>query len=278
MGDQFQALADDRAAELVGARVVVDPTIACGHCPACRRGETRLCVSAACVGVSADGGLATHVTVSAAGVVRVPDSVDDDHAALAEPLAVALHAVDRAQLRLGERAMVTGFGPIGAGVVLSAFAAGAREVVVVEPDPLRRARAVELGAHPVDLSDAAALRAVSGSADVAFECSGVTSAFTTAVHAVRSGGRVVVPAVSHEPVPIDSRQLVFGERTVLGTVGYHGDVKRAVDLLEAGVIAPSPLIGPTIPLTEVTRWFEEREPTSALKVLVDPSPEPPSAN
>ena len=118
------AAGHDQDADLVGARVVVDPTIACGRCAACRHGDHRLCAAAACLGVSADGGLATFVAVDAGSVVRVPDSLADDHAALAEPVAVALHAVDRANLRLGERVVVTGFGPIGAGVVLAAFEIG----------------------------------------------------------------------------------------------------------------------------------------------------------
>ena len=256
--------------ELVGRRVVVDPTISCGRCASCRRDEPNLCAFAACLGVSADGGLATLVGVDTAKLVPVPDSLSDDRAALAEPLAVALHAVSRGSLRLGERVVVTGFGPIGAGVTLAAQADGASEVVVLEPDAERRRMATELGAHSVDPADPSAVRDLHGFADAGFECSGADGALRASLRLVRAGGRVVVSGVAHAPAELNLRNLVLTERSVLGSVGYRGDIARAVTLMATGVIDPTVLSGPSISLRSLPRWFASTSPAAALKVLVDP--------
>ena len=260
---------DSRDAELVGRRFAVDPTISCGRCRACGRGERNLCPAAACLGVSADGGLATFVTVGVSSLAPVPDAVPDDIAVLAEPLAVALHAVDRADLRLGDRVLVSGFGPIGAGVVLAAGASGAAEIVVLEPDPDRRSRAAGIGARPFPPS---AVRELRGFADVGFECSGASGALEAVLRVVRPGGRVVVPAVSQDPAVLDPRRLVLGERAVIGSIGYRGDVARAMSLLATGTIDPSVLAGPTIGLDAVPGWLADPGPAAPMKVLVAPAP------
>ena len=267
---EIVAVGDRRDDELVGRRVVVDPTISCGRCASCRRGESNVCAFAACLGVSADGGLATLVAVDTRKLVPVPDSLSDDHAALAEPLAVALHAVSRGSLLLGDRVVVSGFGPIGAGTTLAATADGASEVVVLEPDADRRRLASELGAHAVDPADTVAVRELHGFADAGFECSGADGALRTALRLVRPGGRVVVPGVAHSPAELDLRNLVLTERSVLGSVGYRGDIDRAVTLMASGVIDPAILCGPTISLQALPGWFASTSPAAALKVLVDP--------
>jgi (R,R)-butanediol dehydrogenase/meso-butanediol dehydrogenase/diacetyl reductase len=275
------AVGDDHARGLVGRRVAVDPTRSCGSCDACRRGDRHLCRIAACLGVSCHGGLAAKVLAPVDGLVPVPDGVSDDEAALAEPLAVALHAVDRAALRLGERVVITGFGPIGAGVMLAARAAGASEIVVVEPNMTRRSWAAGLGATVVDPGQgeepSEELRALWGAADLGFECSGASKALTTTVRSTRAGGRVVVPAVSHGVTGLSMRSIVLGERAVIGTVGYRGDIARAVRLVEHGVIDVGQLVSQVMPLSAVPRWFSD--PASAatsLKVLVDPQPAGPA--
>ncbi|MGI5131042.1 alcohol dehydrogenase catalytic domain-containing protein [Pseudonocardia sp. CA-107938] len=262
------SVGESRDTELLGHRFAVDPTISCGRCRACRRREGNLCSTAACLGVSADGGLATFVTVRVSNLVPVPDSVPDEHAVLAEPLSVALHAMDRAGLRPGERVLVSGFGPIGAGVVLAARASGAADVIVLEPDPERRSRAADAGARPFPPS--AARRELRSFADVGFECSGAPGALESVLRVVRPGGRVVVPAINADPAVLDLRRLVLSERAVLGSIGYRGDVARAVSMLASGVLDPSVLAGPTIGLDAVPGWFADPGPTAPMKVLVAP--------
>lgn len=265
------AVADDWARDLLGRRVSVDPTRSCGRCGACRRGDPHLCQVAACLGVSCHGGLAPLVLAPAAGLVPVADGVSDDAAALAEPLAVALHAVDRGGVRLGDRVVISGFGPIGASVMIAVQAAGASEVVVVEPHPTRRGSAADLGATAIDPGSADDCRALRGFADVGFECSGAPPALDATVRLTRAGGRVVVAAVTHGAIELSMRAVVLGERTVLGTVGYRGDVARAIRLVERGILDVAPLISQALPLSAVPLWLSNPSAASeGLKAIIDP--------
>lgn len=262
---------------LVGRRVAIDPTLACGRCTACQRGDRHLCSVAACLGVSAPGGLARFVLAPVAGLVELPEVVSDDEGALAEPVAVALHAVDRAQIRLGERVVVFGAGPIGAAVVLVCRAAGAGEIFVVEPAAARRAMAIRVGADaaiepggPENPSDD--LRTLRGSVDAGFECSGAAGALDAAVRSTRPGGRVVVAAIHRGSVPLSANQLVLGERSLIGTVGYSGDIARAIRLMASGAIDARVLVDRVLSIDQVPAWFATPALAAVgLKALVDPA-------
>jgi (R,R)-butanediol dehydrogenase/meso-butanediol dehydrogenase/diacetyl reductase len=260
-----------------GRRVAVDPTWSCGRCPACRRGQHQLCEIAACSGFSAPGGLASLMIASSAGIALVPDHVSDEEAAMAEPLAVAVHAVTRAALQPADRVLVAGFGPIGAAVALTARALGAGEVMVVEPSADRRRLASDLGfadvLHPGS-ADAPSdeLKARRGWADAAFDCSGATGVLAQCIRATRAGTRIVVPAVSPGATPIPMSQLVLGERTVMGSLGYNGDLARAVSLIATGAVDVRPLISQVLPLAAVPAWFADGDRAgTGVKVLVDPT-------
>ena len=119
--------------DLVGRRVTADPCWSCGTCFWCLRGDYHICRIGGSVGLASDGALAPLVLVPAQGLVPLPDAVSDQTAALAEPLAVGLHAVRRGGVGVGDRVLVLGAGPIGAAVILAARAAGAAEIYVSEP-------------------------------------------------------------------------------------------------------------------------------------------------
>lgn len=259
-----------------GDRVALDPTISCGSCPACRRGDTHLCAVAGCVGISAHGGLARLVLVPTAGLVSLPDHVSDDIAGAAEPLSVALHALDRGSLRPGENVVVSGFGPIGAGVTALARSAGAATIVVVEPHEGRRARALALGATAAidpgageDQSDG--LRDIRGFADLAFDCSGAPGSLETVLRSTRAGARVVIAAVSTGTTPIPMHQVVLRERSLIGTLGNRGDIPRVISLLSEGRVDLDGFLSDVVPLSAAVDWIrDERGDVDGLKVLVDP--------
>jgi len=253
-----------------GARVAVDPTWSCGRCAACRRGQHQLCSLAACSGLTADGGLAPLMLAQAAGLALVPEHVTDDEAAMAEPLAVAVHAVSRAALQPAERVLVVGLGPIGALVALTVRALGADEVIALEPSPQRRALAARLGVTAV--LDPASGELPRGWADVAFDCAGAPDGLAAAIRATRPGARIVVPAVSSGTTPVPMSQLVMGERALLGSLGYNGDVARAMSLIANRAVDVRPLLSTVLPLGDVLAWF--KDPAAGgpgLKVLVDPT-------
>ena len=259
-----------------GMRVAVNPTWACGTCASCRRGEQQICEIFGCSGLTADGGLASHMIAPALGMAPVPDTVSDDAAAMAEPLAVAVHAVLRSGLRPDDRVVVAGLGPIGACVALTARALGARDVLVAVRSEPRRRLAAQLGFPVITETDAPAtpddVPLPRDHADVAFDCAGGEEALDLCVRATRPGGRIVVPAVSAGRTPLALTRLVMGERTLTGSLGYNGDITRAVGLLASGAVDVRPLISTVLPLADVPGWLARPTPgLIAPKVLVDPA-------
>src|SRR5215216_732421 len=134
----------------VGERVVVDPNIPCRTCEYCHDSRPHLCVRPQALGVTLNGGLSEFAVLPAPQAYRVPEGLPPEAAALTEPLACTLHAVDLGGLRPGERALVLGAGPIGVLCAALLVAAGASEVLVSEPNPGRRNYIREVGAKPVE--------------------------------------------------------------------------------------------------------------------------------
>lgn len=268
----------DASAPAVGQRVTVDPCWRCGSCFWCRRGDYHVCRSGGSVGLASDGALARRVLVPLAGLVPLPDGVDDRVAALTEPLAVGLHAVRRGGLTAGDRVLVLGHGPIGAAVVLAARASGAAEVYVSEPAPGRRRLAEQLGATEafdptaVDVRKEVYVRTGRIGPDVVFECTGAPRLLPVAVSAVRRGGRVVLVGIGHGVADVEPAQIVPYEREVVGSLGYRHDLPRVIGLIDAGLLDPTPLITGVVPLeAAVSGAFDALldDELQHMKVLVD---------
>lgn len=259
-------------------RVAVDPCWRCGTCYWCIRGDYHLCKLGGAVGLASDGALAKYVKVPAVGLTPLSDAIDDQTAALAEPLAVGLHAISQGQVAPGDTVIIQGCGPIGAIVVMMARIAGAGSIVVVEPNPMRRSFAEELGASMViDPADVDLRRYIldltSGvGMDKAFECSGVPALVPTLMETVRRGGRMVLVGIGHGTTELNPNRIVFFEREVVGTLGYRHDVANVIQLIEAGRLDPAPLITGVVPLDRaITDGFDTLNADAGkhLKILID---------
>ncbi|MFJ6572194.1 alcohol dehydrogenase catalytic domain-containing protein [Streptomyces sp. NPDC091292] len=262
----------------VGDRVAADPCWRCGVCFWCVRGEYHLCPRGGSVGLASPGAFAEFVTVPLAGLVRLPDQVGDEAAALAEPLAVGLHAVSRAGIRPGDNVLVVGGGPIGVAVVLAARLAGAAGLYVSEPLAARRALLRDFGVTEAfdpgesDVRREVFVRTGRVGPDVVIDATGVPRLAAQAVATVRRGGRVVLAGVGHGSVEFDLGQLVFYERSVLGTLGYHHDIPRVIDLMSTGRLDATPLVTGRYSLSDGAGVFESlaTDRASHLKVLLTP--------
>src|SRR5215472_11391243 len=263
------ALGEDVTGPLPGQRVAVDTIVSCGSCHWCRRGEPTRCPALGALGLHGDGGLAHLCNAPARMCLPVPDTVADDEAALAEPLAVAVRALRRGGLRPGERVAVVGAGAVGLMAVQAAAAFGADGVAVVEPLPQRRALAVGLGAgRAVPPGEAGALEA-----DVAVECAGTTGAIDTALQALRPGGRAVLLGIVTQSALIAPMDLIGGEKSLIGSLSHvwDQDFREALQLLGGGAVQAAPLITDRIPLgAAVTGGLTllRDEPEKHLKILV----------
>ncbi len=226
-----------------GMKATVRPTYACGVCYPCREGVPHVCKSLKLYGIDCDGGFAEYSAVRAENVFALPDDIDLAAAALIEPVAVAVHAVRRSELKAGDVVAVFGAGPIGCLVGLMAKKAGAREVYVSDMNPYRLDAASSLGLWPVNAKDtdfaAVLAEATDGRmADVTFDCAGAGQTIMAASATTRVRGQVMVVASFHAPYPIDLLAVNFKEQQFTGTRVYtDADFKIA-----CGMVAEDPAL------------------------------------
>ncbi len=258
----------------VGDAVTVVPLDWDGRCPACLAGNTHLCHDLKFIGIDAPGSLQRLWTVPARTLVRLPNSISLEHAALVEPTAVAVHDVRRASLLAGEKAVVVGGGPVGFLIAIVARETGA-DVLLVEPNAYRREVAESLRLRTLDPTAADVTAAVTewtagAGAAVAFEVSGAAAGVTTAVDALAVRGRLVLVAIHGTPREVNLHRFFWRELSLIGARLYHrADFERAVELVAAGVIPATKLISAVVPLSEGERAFELLEGGSVMKVLID---------
>jgi L-idonate 5-dehydrogenase len=243
---------------LEGRRVVVFPLLTCGTCPWCQGGSEQLCAERSYIGIHHDGGFAEQVLVPAANLVPIPEGLDAATASLAEPAAVAVHAVNRAPDLTGASVLVTGAGPIGLLIAQAArHAGGAVGVTSTEISPERRRMAADLGLETIDPAAEGWLEelraATDGGVDVAFEAVGVQATFEAAVDAVRTRGCVVL-AAGWQTILVALGDLVTREVETRGTFNFsRAEFDSALALL--GRVDGSALVSDRVPLTDAAAAF-----------------------
>jgi L-iditol 2-dehydrogenase len=261
----------------VGDRVVIDPNIACGQCPYCRRGLIHFCENLTALGVDLPGGFAEYSVLPAAQAYRVPESLSFEAAAFTEPLACCLHGLDRACIAAGDRVVLLGAGPIGLLMLQLVRLAGAATVMVSEPVATKRELAASLGADEVvdpnqdDLAARVRARTEIG-ADVVIECVGAAATVSQALTLPRRGGRVVLFGVSPKEaeVPVRPYDVFINELTLVGSYINPFTHARALELLAAGRVRVEPLISHRLPLSRFPQALDLAGGGSAMKVIVAP--------
>ncbi len=229
----------------VGDRVVSGAGISCGECEWCRAGRTNLCAEYRTIGLHVDGGLAEYVRSPGFVCRHVPDGVSDDGAALAQPLAVALHAVRRSGLQAGQACAVIGVGGIGAFVVAAAVARGASPLIALDIDDARLATARSLGAHAAvnvrerSLADTIVEHTGGEGAHVVIEASGTAGGPAAALAAARRGGRVLIVGLQSGPRELDLFSFTVREVDLVTTLAHVCDVDLpdSLALLESSDVA-----------------------------------------
>ncbi|WP_166850933.1 zinc-binding dehydrogenase [Isoptericola sp. BMS4] len=225
-----------------GARVVVEPLISCGTCRACRSGDTHVCTHLGLFGIDEPGGAAQFVALPPSALHEVPSHVAPVHAALAEPLAVAVHAVRRSGMEAGDVVAVFGAGPIGILTALVARHAGASQVIVSDPNSRRLSIAESMGLTVVppgaSMRDTAAELTGGDGADTTFDTAAHPSVAAELTDVTRVLGRIVVVGVYKEAPRVDLRAVCFKEQSFLGVRVYtRDDVRTAIDLIAADELA-----------------------------------------
>jgi (R,R)-butanediol dehydrogenase/meso-butanediol dehydrogenase/diacetyl reductase len=256
-----------------GDDVVVVPLDWCGSCPACVRGFTHICYRLNFIGIDSPGALQSTWNVPQRTLVRIPATLSLKEAALAEPVAVAVHDVRRSELRPGQKALVVGGGPIGLLLASVASAAGG-DVLVSEPNAERRQLIDRTGLRTVDpAGDPAAVIedwTAGAGVDVSFEVSGSAGGVETAVTSLAARGRLVLVAIHSRPTPVDLFKFFWRELTLVGARVYErGDFEEALRLLVSGAVPTDELITDVVALADAPTAFERLRAGKAMKVLVD---------
>jgi (R,R)-butanediol dehydrogenase/meso-butanediol dehydrogenase/diacetyl reductase len=274
MSGTIDAVGNDVRGWSPGEKVTVMPLVWDGTCPACRAGNEHICQHLDFIGIDSPGALQEYWNVPADTLVRMPDGIPLDAAALVEPVAVAVHDVRRSELSEGDRAVVIGGGPIGLLIAIVARRFGA-DVAVIELDPTRRAQVERLGFPTLDprtTDQVAWVEEWTGGAgaDVVFEVSGAAAAVLGATHLAKVRGTVVVVAIHPTPREIDLQRVFWRELRLLGARVYQRtDFEAAVDLIADGVIPTDLMISRVVPMDETQAAFADLESGRGMKILVD---------
>jgi (R,R)-butanediol dehydrogenase/meso-butanediol dehydrogenase/diacetyl reductase len=239
----------------VGDAVVGGPMARCGTCAMCRADRPSLCTERGTPGIGPEqGAFATYKVAPAGELLPMPDGLDPRAAALAEPLAVALHGISQARVRPGQSALVLGAGPIGALSIAALRAMGVDDVRCAEPGERRQALATAVGAtrvlHPADLevpSMAEPALVIDDAVDAVLECSGKAEAMEAGLAQLRRTGTLVLVGAGIERPRFDPNRILLNELVITGANTYdHDGFERALELLASGRLPIDALLEPDV--------------------------------
>ena len=274
-----EEVAPDVSSLAIGDRIAVSPSQPCGVCRFCQLGLQNHCLDMRYYGSAmrmphVQGAFRQQIVIEASQAHKLADDVGDGEGAMAEPLAVALHAVNRAGPLLGRKVLVTGCGPIGAMVIIAARRAGATKIVATDvvAQPLRKAlkvgadEAINVAQQPEAL---AAYASEKGHFDVLFEASGNERALRSAFDVVRPRSVVVQVGLSGSELTLPFNTVVAKEFDLRGAFRFHEEFGVAVQLINQRLVDLKPLVSATLPYRDAGRAFAlAADRTQSMKVLL----------
>lgn len=259
-----EALGADVEGFQLGQLVAVSPSRPCRTCRYCQEGLRNQCLNMRFYGSAMPfphiQGAFREVLVADAIQCVPADGLTPGEAAMAEPLAVTLHATRRAGEMLGKRVLVTGCGPIGVLAILAARRAGAIEIVATDLSDFtlslaRKAgadRTINIGSEPEALTSYAADK---GTFDVLYECSGAAPALAAGIAALRPRAVIVQLGLGGD-MAIPMMAITAKELDLRGSFRFHEEFATGVGLMQKGLIDVKPLITHTLPLSQAVAAFE----------------------
>ena len=264
---------------VVGQRIAISPSRPCGHCKFCLDGAPNHCLNMRFYGSAMpfphiQGAFREQLVIDAAQAHLIADSLSLSHAALAEPLSVGLHAINRAGGVFGKQVLVTGCGPIGSLLIAGLRRAGAARIVAVDIADVPLACAKKMGAdqtinlatHPDGLAPFATDK---GQFDVMFEASGAEKALRSGLEVLRPRGVLVSVGLGGD-VTLPLNLLVAKEIELRGTFRFHPEFAVAVGFLNSGLVDGEAVISHTVAFNNANQAFAlAGDKSQAMKVLID---------
>jgi 2-desacetyl-2-hydroxyethyl bacteriochlorophyllide A dehydrogenase len=261
----------------IGDRVVLEPVIACGHCEFCLKGVYNLCTHVSFYHRQGQGAFTPYFVADEQRVFKLPDNVTFEEGALVEPLAVAVHAVKKAGIKMGAHVAVFGVGAIGLMILVLSRLQGAAGVFAVDVHDFRLQKARDLGAAGAfsNLDGKAVAKIIDRTGgfgvEVSFEAVGIQPTFVQALEVLKKGGHAVVAGLNAEPeVTLPANIFVQKEISLSGTQGYCHDFQTALALLENGAVDLSPFITHRLPSDAIQEGFDllTTPGNEAVKVVI----------
>jgi L-iditol 2-dehydrogenase len=247
--------------KLLGLRVVMRPDLVCGSCEACRAGQVNQCSSRQLIGVHVQGAMAEYVTLPTANLLPIPPEISFKHATLIEPLAVGLHAANRAGNLGGRSVLIAGSGTIGLFTLVAARELGSRVIATSDVIPKRLQTAKALGAdtviNPTEQGWENQLAEIIGaeSVDIAFDAVGIPATLEQCLQTVKTGGVVIVIG-GWRSIELQMNQLVRKEIDLRGTFNYTtNEFELASQWLIDGLFDPELLVTHSTPMSEGADTF-----------------------
>jgi len=258
-----------------GDKIAVSPSHACGQCDYCREGREQLCrnmrfLGSASIYPHVQGMFCEYFVMGERQCYPVAADVSLGEIAFAEPLAVALHAVNRGPELLGKSVLITGAGTIGCLTVIAARLAGAKHVAVSDILDRPLATAKQVGADRTIRADREPDALAAPQYDVAYEVSGSFAALKACVAAAKRGGTIVqVGTIPHEPLPFVVNEIMAKELDLKGAFRWGIEFDWAVDYLSSRRVDVKPLLSGQFPLQDAVKAFElAKDKTKSTKVQV----------
>jgi L-iditol 2-dehydrogenase len=261
-----------------GDLVTFTPQVTCGECYPCRHGMYHICDHLKVMGFQTGGAAQEYFPVSVEKVLKLPDGISADQAAMIEPVSVAVHALGRAGDISGKGVLVLGAGTIGNLVGQVAKALGARKVLITDISDYKLEKArlagldVVLNPQKKDLGEAILQEFGPDKADLILECVGVQDTITQAVALARKGTTIVIVGVFGQKPQVDLGLVQDRELSLVGTLMYQrSDYEKAIDLVSQGLLHLDVLITHHFPFRRYLDAYQAIESAQGniMKVMID---------
>ncbi len=261
-----------------GDKVTIQPQVVCGKCYSCRNGNYHICDELKVRGFQTTGMASEYFAVEAEKVLKLPDDMSFDVAAMVEPIAVASHALSRAGSVKGKNVLVLGAGTIGNLVAQVAKARGAKAVMITDLSDYRLDLAKECGIdiciNPTedDLTEAVNAYFGEDKADLILECVGVNPTMEQAISNARKGTSIIVVGVFGQKANVDLGIVQDRELSLIGTLMYkEEDYLNAISMINDKTVNPESLITTHFAFKDYIKAYEyiENQKDKAIKVIID---------
>jgi len=275
---QITAVGPDVDQGWIGRRVAINPSVACGKCAACLRGDEIGCLDRQAIGMVQNGAFARHVLAPVRYCFELPDHMPTELGALVEPLTTGAYALEVAGFKSGDRVVVFGPGPIGQGAAVLArtFGAGAVAVVGLSDAPrfeaLRAAGVTQLFDMAEDGAAQRLAEVAQGGFDIAIDATGVPSVINQALGLLRPQGVLAVAGMGEQPAKVDILKLVKNRLQIRGVSRMPPAIwPKVIAAIASDPAAFTPLISHRMPLSQALDGFELCRTGASSKILLLPN-------